>query len=345
MKKNIKSIFSNKVVSYFIIPLALLLFWFVASFLTYHKISFSVLTYGPSGSDGIISSPGKLLKGSSVKGQFVGKDNHLGILMLRFNNFVKPDYSGEDVLQFRIREKGQQNWQYVNNYRSGLLEHQLLFPFGFPIIENSSGKIYEFEITSLYGNNRNAIAINEQRPTIITGYQYPRVEITGSKKRAISFALKKVNSLFTDVDFILFSFLFLIPFVFYILGKFIIKRFGYTNSAFPLVVIFLMFADILLLKEVYIGILLIILIGWVLLIKMCRLESTVSFLVAFILLLLWPPIIYLGLTEVGSKINIWVYAFLLIGAIQVIFEYKYNLKNRVGYKSFVKGIIGIHEKI
>jgi len=213
MKKN-NNFLSNKLVKYFVIPLLLLALWYFGSIILINKLSYSVLEYKNGEASLSGKKDAKLLKDNTVTGEFIAKENNIGIVFVKFNNFVKPDFRGEDVLTFKLKEKNANEWYYVNNYRSGSLEHQLSYPFGFPPISSSKGKVYQFEIISLFGNKTNAVELSKSNPVISTAYQFSRQEIAGSKKRLVVYIIKKSINSFTNIDFLFSSVLFLLPFIF-----------------------------------------------------------------------------------------------------------------------------------
>lgn len=317
-----KKILSNKFIAYILIPLVLVLFWLISSLLFNKQISFSVLEYGENNPPQSVS--GKLLKGEKISGNFIAKENNLGIIIVRFNRYVKPDYRGEDVLSFKLKENNAKDWYYFNNYRSGLVESQLLFPFGFPVIDNSKGKEYHFEIESLFGNATNALEISKDMPVLITAYQIPRNEITGSKLRLISFIFKKTLNSLASFDFLLSSIIFLLPLLFYVLWKFILKKSALSRKIFSFAVILLIFFDIFLIKEVYIGILLGLIIGLIYAIKSNRFKSYFTFKWVVFLIFFWAILIYLNISNFSNKLNIWVFTFLVIGVGQMLLEEKRN---------------------
>lgn len=331
IKRKINKIFLNKFIVLGVFPFLLIAFWFISSLLLNNKISFSVLLYKHSQSDIKQVSQEKLLKGDKISGEFKAKDNYLGIVMLRFDDFVKPDSSGEDILAFRLKEKGKKEWYYFNNYKSGLLRNNLLFPFGFPIIEDSRDKFYEFEIESLLGSERNAVKVDKDNLDILTGYQFPGVETFSNNKAAFDFLIKKSIFSFTNIDFLMSSTLYLLPLIIYMFIYFLspwwkrIENFGYLVSGFFL---FFIFLDIFLIKEVFPGFLFFLILGWIYCIVKNKFVSKINFFFVFMLILLWILLIGLDIKEFQNKINIWVYAFLAIGIGQSVFEEKKIIKNK-----------------
>ncbi len=335
INRQILKFFSNKNVSFILVPFLLIIFWVICSLLFNKQISFSVLEYGHE-KNSISQKPiGKLLKGETITGQFTAKNNYLGIVLLRFNRYIKPDYRGEDVLSFRLKEKGAKDWYYYNNYRSGLVENQLLFPIGFPVIFDSKNKVYVFEIKSLFGNNTNALELSNSNPILLTGYQLPKSEIFGSKLRIIKFLFEKTINSFTNLDFIFNSTIFLLPLILYILWQLILKKLGFVKQFFSFLTILLIILDIFLLKEVYVGILLGLIIFWIISVKLYKLESSVSFFMSLILIVIWLIIIFWHLGSwFENKINIWTYFFFVLGVVQAIIEEKNKSKSLTDYKKF-----------
>ena len=328
-----KKIKVNKYISFFVIPVSLLIFWWISSLILNNKISFSTLVYQESAKIEQTNT-GKLLRGNTISGEFIAKDNHLGILILNFKDFVKPDYRGEDVLSFKLKERGAKNWYVVNNYRSGLMEHQLQFPFGFPQIEYSKDKAYQFEIKSLLGNNSNSVELSN-KDSVLTAYQYPRQEITGSKSRIITFIFKKsINSLI-NFDFLLSSVLYLLPFLLYILWEILIKKLEVGKQIFSVIVLLLILMDIFLLKEFYLGVFILLILLWLISIKFYKFESSVSFFLSGILIIFWILLILVDKERYFNKLNIWVFVFLLLGVIQSVLEEKGVYKPELNYKKFI----------
>lgn len=329
--KKIKKIFSNKLVAIGIIPFLLFTFWFMSSLFLNSKISFSVLLYKEPQNEIKQISSEKLLKGGKISGEFRAKENYLGIVMVRFNKYTKHDFTSEDILRFKLREKGTKSWYYLNDYRTGQLENNLLFPFGFPVIQDSKNRIYQFEIESILGNNINAVEVNKKNLAWLTGYQFPIIETFSDNRAAFNFLIKKTITSFTDIDFLLSSSLYMVPLIIYILVYILspwlrrVKNFRYISPGILLTLIIL---DVFFVTEVYLGILTSLILGWSYCIAKFRLESKISFSIAFGFIILWTILIMLKITEFQNKINIWVYAFLVIGICHAIFEERRSIKNK-----------------
>lgn len=334
-KKIIKNIFSKKITNLFIIPIVLLFFGIVVSLMFNNKISFSVLLHNHNGSDIKKLAENKLLKGEKIQGEFRASENFLGLVLLRFNQYKKNDYLNEDVLVFRIKDKADNAWYYENRYKSGLLENNSLFPFGFPVINNSKNKTYQFELESQFGNENNGVSLNKNASVLITGYQIPKNEIIGSKALFTKFLFNKFYSSFTNLDFVLSSFIYFLPFLFYIIWAFLFKKSVFIIHIFPQVAIMFIIFDIFIIKEIYLGLFICFLVFWLISILIYKLESSVSFSLSFLLILIWLIFMILNINTYIHKFNIWVYTLIVVGVVQSVIEERVKYKTRVSYKDFI----------
>ena len=158
------TLFKRKIVRFVLIPFLLLVLWFgfTVSYIMYLDSSFTLISNTLPSTVFTHLPIGTLEKGEYISGKFVGNNNNLGIISLRFKTFFRPAYENEDHLLFQIKEAGDKKWYYQNTYRVGTIYDVPFFPFGFPIITDSKGKIYEFKVTSLNGNGQNSIALSNR---------------------------------------------------------------------------------------------------------------------------------------------------------------------------------------
>lgn len=314
-----KKIINKNKLFYVYIPILLILFWFLASLAFNSRITFSVLTYPHSPiklGEGVET---RLYKEDSLSAEFTARENYLGIIVLGFKNYVRYGAEGEDVLLFRLKEKGSKDWQVINTYRAGILDRKLRLPLGFPIITDSSGKTYVFEIQSLYGNETNAIDATKISETYWSGYQIPKSEITKRKLSILSFAGRKVVTSFTDVDFLLRSLLYLLPLYFYAFFL-TLRKFRNLRKYSGFIALSVMVLDITLLKEVYVGLSFAIALGWFVIAMRNKLDSRLTFLIAFFLIAVWLILTTVGFTEYNLKLNFWSFTMLLGGVVHLIYQ-------------------------
>lgn len=279
----------------------------------------------------------KLKGGDVVRGEFRSRDNNMGGLLLRFNEFARVDFNLQDVLIIKIKEKNNPDWYYVKDYRTDMLRDTLLFPVGFPIIPSSKDKTYVFEIQSLYGNNTNSVSLSTTEPVLSTLHQTPRQYITKNPFSFLSYTIRKVFNSFSNIDFVLSSLVFSAPIVFYLLVLFDFKSTSKGAKSFiiPISTLFFVMLDILVLKNIFTGVLVILVALWLFSIRRNKLPSFVSFSTAFIFVFAWAMLVAFDFRKLDNKLNVWVYTFLLIGVIQLVFEEK-NQKKIGGFKSLIK---------
>lgn len=293
----------KKIIKIIVIPVALFLLWFIAGMLYSSKISFSTLSYKESLKE-------LTVKDKKIIGNFVAKDNNLGIIMLRYVAYVKK---GTDPLIFRIKEKGQENWYATVNYQSGLIQNNSLFTFGFPLIANSKGKEYIFELFS----KNNEVKID--RFGFYTEYSFNK-----PKSHFIEFALKKTITSLSDLEFILSSLLFGIPFIGYLFILFLNNYKLSKNRLVSFMSIFI-FID-LLITDFYLGVFSLIAFFWIYSIYRFKIQYRYNFLIALSLIVFWLILTFLKSGLFLDKLNIWVYFFLATGIFQLFAEELYEKK-------------------
>lgn len=300
--------------------------------------SLSILTVRENISNLKFTNTNKLFKGDELVGTFKAKENNLGIVFLKFDNYVKPDYAKEDNLIFRIKETDSKTWYVVNHYKSGIIVGNLFFPFGFPIIRNSKGKTYTFEVRSLNGNQENAVAVDTYGLSFASGYKFSRNEIMASNTNITNFLTKKFIYSYENIYFILSSLLYFLPAFFYILWNTVLNR--YINYKYWLgtLSLFLLFIDVSFLRDMYSGVLFGILGLWLLSVLIYKLDEEISFSLFFILVILSTLLIQMHSENLYliNKLSVWAYFFLLIGITEKIYLYNKKIKT-TGLKEFLKG--------
>jgi hypothetical protein len=328
MKKNIKKIINNPWLKYLLVPIFLLILGFGFSIVLNRTIPFSIIQHPGSANNFTQYSSDKLLKGKSLKGEFIAKDNYLGILSIRFKDFIKISYHLEDVLLFRIKEQGQKDWYYTNAYRTGILHNSLFIPFGFPIIEGSKNKKYEFEIISLEGNSNNSAQISKIEPVLITSYQFPKWEIVGSKQRIINYVSKKIQTSLFSIDYILSSIVFFIPFFLYLLALIYFKYSNMFRKFVPYTMSILIIIDALYINNLYLGIYLTFLTLWI--VSFIKQKEKNKFLVTFMSLFLFFSVIFTFFDRriSAQRMDLWIYTLLVIFIIQLFIEERKNIRNK-----------------
>ena len=93
--------------------------------------------------------PGEILAGEKVSGEFTAMSDFIGIVSVRFNTYARIN---NDILTFRIKEKGDKKWYYENIYKVDQFQPNQLFPFGFPPIQNSKIKYFKLRLNQQKAN-------------------------------------------------------------------------------------------------------------------------------------------------------------------------------------------------
>jgi len=357
LKEKNRKLSTGKIFRFVIIPLSLLALWlgltclYIITFDTslsvlsyiHGKESFSKLTYN------------KLLKGDEIAGQFKAVENNLGIVSVKFQTFIRPPYLSEDTLTFKIKEKGVKQWYSQNTYRDGMVYDLPFFPFGFPKIADSKGKTYQFEIQSLNGNQDNAVALSNRGQNLFSKYQVSKTLLLHDRKEFCIFIIKKFVSAMLTSDVRFSSFIYLLPFLFYLLW---ISPFGrkvvdpltkkisriatkIANDKFlkpfmPIfeltkdivahnlhwIIIFVVLIDIFIIQLTNDTVYLVIIGLWIATLRAYKIDSRTTFILALILLIIPPIFLFLKDGATAEKAAIWAYIFLIAGVVQSLMELK-----------------------
>ncbi len=332
VSKYFNKIISSKTVKWIVIPCVLVLLWISLSLFYSSYRSFTVLQYAHSQDKDNHSRGGKLLKGKRLTGVFEARENYLGIVAVRFGDVSKLDFDKEDLILFKIKERGQDNWLYQNMYRSGSFTSGQYFPFGFAEIKNSKGKRYEFEITSLRGNVDNSLETKLVNPIYLTKYKFPKDIAFKNLSSTISFMSKKLITFFTNIDSLLSSTVFILPLVFYyvwiLLPMKVIKNTYKTDGKkiFGVLVVILLLSDVVLYDFINTGLMLGLLGLWCLCVYLNKLRSSLTFALAFLLICISMFSIYFGLGVSVDKASAFAYLFFLTGLFQIVGEYRHDKK-------------------
>lgn len=354
----------GRLLAFRIIPFLLILFWIIFSLFFASKYSFSVIYSAYDKSNFISLKTDELLARQKVSAQFKAAENNLGIISVRFKTYSRIN---DDNVIFRLKESGQKDWFYQYSYKVDQFQDNDYFTFGFPIITSSEGKKYLFEIESVRGQKGDAVSVVSLSPVFIAQYQFTKQSLFENKTAILPFLIKKFVYSFTDINFLVSSLVYLLPFVFYIFWIYIAKPLvkielrpslaitvknwrinlgDYDRKKYILFYIYVVMLLILIffmnVTNNYVYLILIVL--WVLLILIYRLESSITFLLAFFLLLLCPVLLIFNQVLIAENAAIWVYFFLAIGTIEAMLEMKNNLQNMISYSVFLRENFTINSK-
>jgi hypothetical protein len=351
-----KKISFNRFLTFAIIPFLLLLLWLALSLFFASKYSFSVIYSAYGKGDFVSLKTDELLAKQKVSAKFKAKENNLGIISVRFKTFRRIN---NDKVIFRLKEVGRKDWFYQHTYKVDQFQDNDYFTFGFPIILDSEGKTYYYEIESTKGKKGDAVSISTTPPVFIAQYQFSKQHLFANKTMIPAFFIKKIAYSFSDINFVVSSLVYLLPFIFYIfwcylarplieinfkpylkvvLRNWSIQLGNYSREKYMLFYIY--FIAILILvffMNVTNNYTYLTLIGsWILLIVIYRFESSVSYLLGLFFLLLCPVLFILNQEAIAENAAIWAYFFLVIGTMETIVELTKNLQNLIGYDVFLK---------
>lgn len=318
--KNILGLLKIKIIKWFIVPVLLFSIWLIFAVAVNPYSSFTILEYQHSYKELKKIKIGKLLKNEKILGEFIAKENNLGIIAIRIKKEIVPHGFEEDELLFRIREKGKKEWYYEEIYTTGPLGEKQLFPFGFLPISDSVKKTYEFELLSINGSTFNAHEIPAEDIMYVSKYKFNKQDIFSTNTSLKEFLQKKMKIFFTNEDHLLASSLYFLPFAFYISFITLIKVM-FTKKPFALFVLLVIFFDIVLLPSLFTGVLFGLLGFWIIIIVKNKLESDVSFIYGFMLLLLAHIFVFWEAWHRVNKASTWACFFIGIGITQLVIEH------------------------
>ena len=325
MLKLFKAFLNNKWIKWGLIPLLLFIFWSGLSIM-YYKNNFGVTSLTSNYSKRIFNkySIDRLQKSDIVAGEFTSHFNYLGIVAIRFNTFFQIN---EDIIRFRIKEKNSSKWYFQYDYTTPQFQPNQLFTVGFPVISDSAGKTYLFEIESLQGEKNNAVALSPIEPVIVTKYQYPKHEITSKPIKAAEFIMLKASNSLTNIDFIISTFAYIIPLALYIIYQLYFEKYladRYYIVLFPVTTI--LFVESFLINNTN-DLLVLILTGMVAATMLVyKLESSITIVFALVFLI-FTAIFYTGGNQlVAENFAVWAYMLLIVGVFQAILELKSKTK-------------------
>lgn len=313
------------------LPLAILIaIWLFASgqSITKSGVSYNTLEFPHSPQDFITRPVRQLTQGQKIVGRFTAKENNLGQLAVRFTgNYKEPS----DRIVFRFKPENHHQWYYQAEYNTDQFQNNQLFPFGFPLIEQSKGQSYLFEIESLSGSTESGqIGISQDSPPFTSRYTFsPRSVIAIS-----TFLIKKAFNILSNTDFLATSFIFIIPILFYL--ALVAHRKAYYLILFPLLVIFI---DLLIFRKninaVY----------WIAFLTATvgsyhtKISPYLISRIAFAFLVAVPIFVIFDLNPFAEKLSIWFIVLLAVYSIQSVIYQLEQGKKYLNFKQLTQKIL------
>lgn len=333
-----------------LIPLCLLLFWFVLSSIYLMSSDFSptVLSYNHKGEKQVSERYNSSNVDFEWTGKFVAKDNYLGIIAIEFSKTDKPIF---DRISFMIKEEGSLDWHEINQYDARQFYYLNRFPFGIKAIPDSKGKTYEFKFISTTGQATYQASLEKIDPIVISKYQYPKEKLLSRPDLLMIFFYRKVIYALSIPDYQNSLLLYSLPLILYLnllslwelnlinnekINKFkkikivslFISESTFLKSRTSQLWLLLVLINIFAIKQSVDGITLILFIIWSFLILRLKIKSRASFFIVFIFSLAIPILYLLGFEGKLKKISDWIYYFLLFGAFHGLIEQVTNYEKK-----------------
>lgn len=297
--------------------------FFVLSYL--HKInyfSFSIEKVLPSITLGIYRGD-PLLQGDTVTIDYQSPYKKLGTIGIKFTTFYRIN---SDTLRFKIKEVDKNDWYYQHDYKVDQFQQGKVFPFGFPIIEDSARRKYVVQIESLNGIPDNSVAITSPLDhSVIAKHVFTQKQLLSDVKLLLYFGFHKLIFFVSDPEFLIHLLLYSLPLFYYLVYALV----GFSMGAFSAAIFLSVFFDVLFIKGHSAFFILSVIFGWGLMTWHHKVESRVTSSV-FVAIFSLSPILYLfGQAELGDKVAVWAYMFLAFSMSQLISEIKLRSNNLI----------------
>lgn len=219
--KTFQYIVSRRWFYLFLIPVLLIIFG--VGFTIYHILTydayFTVMPVTQDQNSTLQIPQNDLVDGDVIKGKFEATLNNLGAVGIRLKDTHFQTVPDDFHVVFRIKEKGAKTWYSSNSYLGGQFHELNLFPFGFPLISNSKGKMYEFELFTKEANIYNAPTIDTNQ-TVVGEYALQKSDLK-KPANAIKYIEGKLVYLFHHLGGVLYILIYFLPLYtyFYLLAE------------------------------------------------------------------------------------------------------------------------------
>lgn len=322
-REKIIKILSYRSIRYFVIPFVLFALWPLLSFLIVPRQSLTTISqkYYIEKSKLPVK---KFAQTYKISSEFRASYENLGIVSIH-QSIITDHLEETDRLLFHIKEKGQNSWHYENVYKEGFFNRQGHFPFGFPIIRNSKGKTYQFEVISL--SSLDNMDVSKLEPEYTVSYKYLPKEMFFSPELRSAF-IKNVFNNFIDGRFISYSSLFFFPFLLYLLYISSPKILSVKDREYPkdlillgVIVLFIIYDIEFVSLQIY-GLLAVEIIFLIIYYQKNKLPRQISIILCLFFFFLSELFILFNLRYQLDKSSVWVFIFICISFIQTLYTVK-----------------------
>ena len=321
----------------FIVPFVLVCYGIVNTLFLASPISLTIVSEKESLQNISVPANERILEGSEVKGFFQANNNNLGIISIPFSIDQSVDYKQEDELLFQLVDVKTKKIVHESTYRSGHILSSEYFPFGIDPIVDSKDKEYMYRIRSLKGNNRNALTFETDKG-ILLNYNVSKQEFLKNPITILTFLMKKIEYIASDIQLLLNALSFFLPFVYYIIFFIIATRNNMTFYKPEIFTCLLIVIDIFFITLFGNATLISILSVWIVLHIRYKHDSSISLAVSFICFIIALVAQTFGYAIPAQKAGVWGYFMLLIAIIQFTIDIQYKNKKRLTLVKFIKSI-------
>lgn len=134
-----------------------------------------------------------ILPSLPYRGEFRASYDRLGMVNIRVSTGGRINTNS---VIFRLRQKGSQDWLVENTYVTDRFIDGERYPFGFPILPQSKGKTYEYELSAVDGSSENTIALVSGPYAFQKEYVYSKALIFSDKRITLWFLKEKAKEMF-----------------------------------------------------------------------------------------------------------------------------------------------------
>jgi len=293
--------------------------------INFNPTSLQVVVESPTG-------PDPFYMGDILTLNYYSRYANFGAVEIRFNTYGRIN---SDSLEFRIKEQGQSDWYYQGEYKVDQFQPEKLFPFGFPLIEQSIGRSYQIEIESQRGEPGDGVALSGANPRIVSRHVYGSKLLFSSPQLLAYFVFQKIANLFQFPEFFTSSLIFAAPLLIYLIYLVI----GSGVGLFSLVLFVITVIEIFWTPEFYAYLQLSIVFGWLLLMRKHHLTFLASALIGMLLFVLTPLFHLFGLEALTSKLGVWAFWFFSLACFRLGYEIFAHLDRTMTLLQYRKNLI------
>ena len=261
-----------------------------------------------------------------ISGKFKATGDYLAIVSVRFE---KKNFSDEDSV-FGIKNALDDDWYHIATVSATQYSTLPFYSFGFPVIEKSKDKVYQFEIKLLSGNR--GLSLSKQEPVLVSSYVYPRKILFKNPSLLMGFIRDKVSYFLHSQGMLRVFVIFNLPLFLYLFYNFLLHKFIPKNikqkakklikiltEPTIFIILIAMMIDIFIIRKYSDNIILLLTSLWIMAIITYHLDIKITFGLALIFLSFCPFLSILPMNWIAEKSAIWAY-MMLVGTFQSLFE-------------------------